>query len=247
MQSSHTGNINLPHLPSSATQAHIFPTLTSGALLSVGTLCDNNCKAVFTKEAVHISHHEIPIIDGPRDHTTGLWYVDLAPSTQTKTQPLMATPHMANNAYQTSTLSELVQFLHATCFSPSTSTFIDAIQAGYLITWPGLTAAMVSKHLPKSLATAKGHMDQQRKNTRSTQIKLEHDSHNVADNQPPTEDLGTTTHVAFVSLIDTAAETGKMYTDITGRFPVQSNRGYKYIFVLYDYDSNAILVEPIKS
>lgn len=38
-----------------------------------------------------------------------------------------------------------------------------------------------------------------------------------------------------------------MYTNIAGSFPVQSSRGNKYIFVLYDYDSNAILIEPMKS
>jgi hypothetical protein len=31
------------------------------------------------------------------------------------------------------------------------------------------------------------------------------------------------------------------------RFPFVSSRGHNYIFILYDYDSNAILAEPIKS
>ena len=35
--------------------------------------------------------------------------------------------------------------------------------------------------------------------------------------------------------------------DLTGSFPITSARGHKYIFVLYDYDSNAILAEPIFS
>ena len=33
----------------------------------------------------------------------------------------------------------------------------------------------------------------------------------------------------------------RSYSDQTGRFPVQSSRGNNYIFVMYDYDSNAIL------
>ena len=36
-------------------------------------------------------------------------------------------------------------------------------------------------------------------------------------------------------------------TDLTGSFPITSARWHKYIFVLYDYDSNAILAEPIFS
>ena len=35
--------------------------------------------------------------------------------------------------------------------------------------------------------------------------------------------------------------------DHTGRLPVTSIRGSKYIMVLFDHDSNAILVEPLKS
>jgi hypothetical protein len=37
-----------------------------------------------------------------------------------------------------------------------------------------------------------------------------------------------------------------IYTDQTGIFPVVSSKGNKYIMILYDYDSNAILAQPIK-
>jgi hypothetical protein len=35
-------------------------------------------------------------------------------------------------------------------------------------------------------------------------------------------------------------------TDQTGRFPVVSSKGNKYIMLLYDYNSNEILAQPIK-
>ena len=41
--------------------------------------------------------------------------------------------------------------------------------------------------------------------------------------------------------------TGKIYSDQTGRFPLTSSRGHKYIMIVYDYDSNSILAEPLKS
>jgi hypothetical protein len=41
--------------------------------------------------------------------------------------------------------------------------------------------------------------------------------------------------------------TGQIYTDQSGRFPTTSSRGNKYVMILYDYDSNAILAEPLKS
>ena len=37
------------------------------------------------------------------------------------------------------------------------------------------------------------------------------------------------------------------YSDLTGRFPHRSSRGNQYVLVIYDYDSNAILAEPIKN
>jgi hypothetical protein len=40
---------------------------------------------------------------------------------------------------------------------------------------------------------------------------------------------------------------GHTYTDLAGRFPKMSSRGYKYILVLYDYDGNSIQAEPIKN
>ena len=35
--------------------------------------------------------------------------------------------------------------------------------------------------------------------------------------------------------------------DLTGRFPHKSSRGNCYLFVLYDYDTNTILFEPLKT
>ena len=39
----------------------------------------------------------------------------------------------------------------------------------------------------------------------------------------------------------------KMYTDQTGRFPVRSFRGMQYIMVLYEVDSNVILVQSMQN
>ena len=37
------------------------------------------------------------------------------------------------------------------------------------------------------------------------------------------------------------------YCDLISSFPFTSSRGSKYLYVLYDFDSNAILVHPLKS
>jgi hypothetical protein len=38
-----------------------------------------------------------------------------------------------------------------------------------------------------------------------------------------------------------------IFSDQTGKFPKRSQRGHKYIMVMVEIDSNAILVEPMKS
>jgi len=47
--------------------------------------------------------------------------------------------------------------------------------------------------------------------------------------------------------IKTIDLTGKIYSDQTGRFPVISSKGNKYIMIIYDHDSNAILARPLKT
>ena len=41
--------------------------------------------------------------------------------------------------------------------------------------------------------------------------------------------------------------TGKIYSNQTGRLPVNSSKGNKYIMVTFDHDSNAILATLLKS
>ena len=67
------------------------------------------------------------------------------------------TTYLANNAFSKATKIDLAIYYHRSAFCPVTSTFITAINNGNLSTWPGLTAELISKHLPKSLATEKGH------------------------------------------------------------------------------------------
>ena len=51
-------------------------------------------------------------------------------------------------------------------------------------------------------------------------------------------------NTVFTKIIDHKRQ---IATEVTGRFPVTSNRGNKCLCFLYDYDSNSILVRPMKS
>jgi hypothetical protein len=86
----------------------------------------------------------------------------------------------------------------------------------------------------------KGHMDQTRKNERSIKTKTD----DIENESIPTQNENKEpTHLTFATIEDT----GNIYADQTGRFPITSSQGHKYILILYDYDSNAILAKPIKS
>jgi hypothetical protein len=108
---------------------------------------------------------------------------------------------------------------------------------GNFSSWPGLTEHAVEKHLSKSTSTTKYNLNQQRQNARTTKIK---DAKVIVTE--PDVDHGIKTQFVYAATIDAR----QIYTDQTGRFPVVSSKGNKYIMILYDYDSNAILAQPIK-
>jgi hypothetical protein len=103
--------------------------------------------------------------------------------------------------------------------------------------WPGLTEHAVEKHFSKSTSATKGHLNQQRQNARTTKMK---DAKLIVTE--PDIDHGIKTQFVYASTIDA----GQINTDQTGRFRVVSRKGNKYIMILYDYDINAILAQPIK-
>ena len=128
------------------------------------------------------------------------------------------------------------------------SSWTTAITAGFFITWTGLTSALVRKHLPTSIATAKGHLRQDQQNVQSTKNTS---PATTVPNPPvmttPTLPLQEETVQTKMASLQTIELTGKVSTDQTGRFPVTSSSGSKYLMVLYDHDSNAILATPLTS
>ena len=58
------------------------------------------------------------------------------------------------------------------------------------------------------------------------------------------ETLETCSNHVFAKIIDPQQ---RIATNITGRFPVTSNRGNKYLFILYNYNRNCILVRPMNN
>ena len=62
--------------------------------------------------------------------------------------------------------------------------------------------------------------------------------------KPIPEDFGVRANMVFIKILPIS---GNISSNKTGQFPVTSSRGGKYIMFMVDYDSDAILVEPLTS
>jgi hypothetical protein len=263
IHSTHEGYLPFDDLPEEATLAHKVPGLAHSSLISIKVLCDHGCYAVFTKKDCKIYYKGKLVLVGYRHKATGLWIVPLGTKKTTNSVPTPSFPsHAAHNAYQSSSKAKLIQFLHQCAFSPPPSTWIRAINNQQFASWPGLTADAVRKYLPDSTATAKGHMKKTPANVRSTRPKPPTITVNVPSNltvprnariklvpspeedlNPPTEQNDVNHIFCWAALADRID--GTTYTDLTGRFPTMSMENKQYIFVAYDYTTNAILVRAI--
>ena len=174
------------------------------------------------------------------------YHVHFSPKTDTGWQlPILAPTAVANAVMSLPSDKAFVQFMHAAFGSPAISTFLRAARRGYLNTLPRLTAKMICTHKPISVATAMGHLDQQRQGLDSTTPKpsqsspshiapdsrsSDSDDDEIPDDGPPT---------LFCKLYSTAD------IDATARFPVQSAQKHEYILV--SYFKGYIHVQPMSS
>ena len=230
-----TCHLHLPHIHCPFV-AHIFPdTALNTSLLSIGQLCQLGCTATFTSDTVHIVHDNRTVLHGSKLPTDRLWSIS-AP---------LSTP-IANAAHALTSDAEFVTFAHAALGSPAISTLTQAVRRGYLHSYSGLTTAILTAHRPNSMATAKGHLDQQRQGQRSTQIPLvmfdTDDNADDANTASPTISSSYTNTSAYTQVI-LASHT--LNSDLTGRFPVTSRTGAQYMFV--SVLDGYIHVEPMKT
>ena len=244
MQSTHEAELPIPMLPLAARRAHIVPELQSQSLISIGTLCDAGCDVTFTTTTVTVRHNEHIVMSGTRA-PPGLWKFNIPVPTVTNDTNTHDAEALSTIGYPKA--AELVAYSHATMFSPALSTLEHAVQKGYVRNFPGLTAATLRRHPPSSIATAKGHLDQTRKNLRSTKQPPPKAITGDTSNDDAFPGHAEKTHHCYVAVHSLDEHTGKIYADQTGKFPCTSASGNNYIMVIYDYDSNAILLEPIRN
>jgi len=229
----------LPLHPSLSPTALVYPNLNNESLLCIGQLCDDGCIAIFEKLKLSIVKNGKIILSGHRNFVDGLWDVPFQQNKIHKINYIIS---------RDKSKTELAQYFHGCAFSPVISTFQECIRKGNFISWPGIDDLNFKKLLKTTEATLKGHLDQERKNLQSTKASSVLSSTNENENHQDAfpEKSHTISKNCFYIILDMAKEAAT-YTDLTGRFPHQSSRGNNYVFVAYNYDGNAILVEPMQN
>jgi hypothetical protein len=145
----------------------------------------------------------------------------------------------ANSVYDLPSTEQAIEWMHAICGYPVKLTWIKAIKAGNYVGWPMLMEHNLQKYYPEATETAKGHLNQTRKNVRSTKEK------------PAPLETCNTLRLHGKKVRDVYTKTYKvcktMFSNQTSQFPTRLQQGNKYIMGMVETDSNAILVEPMKS
>jgi hypothetical protein len=187
----------------------------------MGQFCDAGCTIVFTAKQVTITLANSTLLTGQHDPTTKLWHLSLPTSLPT-TPP----SHIAHAAIRSVMPMDLVAFAHAALFSFALSTLVIALDKGFLTNFPGFTPLLLCKHPTQSISVIKGHLDQSRKNQRSTKLTpnptpmptelmskptLEPNDDIMPTSTTPNE----CTHFCYTAIME---PTGQVYTDQTGWF-----------------------------
>jgi len=90
----------------------------------------------------------------------------------------------------------------------------------------------------------KGHMDQTQQNQQSTCTTVTTEEDGMSDQCLPAPKDGACMHHCYAAFME---PTSLIYSDLTGWFVAPSSSGNNYILIIYDYNSNAILMEAFKT
>ena len=265
VQSSHVCDIMIPGLPTVLT-GHIVPSLSVASLIGIRPLCKAGCKVVFDDLKCDVIYNNTIILRGLKDPSTDLWTLPIG----RPVQPLPSIPgastsvshkHVATFTHSVRTRVNAVKFAHQSLCSPKISTLLKAVRRGFLTGCPNMTEHLILKYLNPSTATAKGHMKRPRHGIRSTRKGLSrvpmpshHPLVTIPVIPPPRHALlpaappdTTAQSIANIFCFGAFADrqSGIVYHDLTGSFPFMSFDGSVCFFVLYHYESNAILATPI--
>ena len=177
----HTAILSLQNLPEAARREHIYTKLKPRFLISVIQLFNQGCTVNFTSDQVSVNLDKQTILTGPNDNNMGLWTVPLANPSPTQPKPWLPPPNTCQYTHAIQTVQP-PSVIHQAANNEFDTKNINIVSVPYTrgmpqtcsipSSWPELTVDLVTKHLLKSQATAKGYLQQQRKQLWSTKKQL---------------------------------------------------------------------------
>ena len=228
LKSTHHGFLDVPGHGSMI--AHVFPQLR-GSLLSISKLVNFGLKVLYCSDFVTgFDKHDKPVFQGNRDVHTGLWMVDLR-SLSTAGSAQAASENTAYAAVRLDSAADFVNFWHATFGSPSVSTFIAAIDKGFIRVL-GLTAAKVRRNTPNPVATAYGHLHATRKGIKSTTPKVPPFPTTKPISDENNEPISAPRERRVWCQVDDV-RVGRAHSDATGALSQRGRTGALYQIVFY--------------
>ena len=275
VHSTHIGYLPQQHLPLQARLVHLFPNLNK-VLLSLGQFCDAGMKIILTKKkllAVMDDESNDVILEGTRETSDGMWYIDLEtggkpanPITNTTKNKIKRRKRVnfkvpikthINHVIPKHNIKPTIRHANSVYELERKKDIAEFLSAAMWNpvpeTWTkaidsGFFATwpgLTSKLIRKHLS----------KRLETSMGHMRADRKNVRSTKPKLVDMtiDACSNSAippiraneFYTKVITLS--GKVYSDQTGRFPVTSSKGNKHILVAYDYDCNAILAYPLKS
>ena len=254
-----------PDVPPSASVAHVLPKIPR-SLFGIKPLTDAGLSVTLTQTGITVYK---PVLHGPIDPVTGLWLLPLQQPDNAAMAAVPAFPKTAlSSIFAQRTDAQRVAYYSRALGNPADSTLVLALRRGLLRTLPDIDAAMVLRHPPNSVATAKGHLDRQRQGVRSTSVPavtvpLSPSLPHVLPVSAPVYDR-TESELGFHPQLSPAQKTTNIFAtvipahhlreathrthlDATGRFPVPSLSGNSYVLVAHNDDSNYIFAVAMPS
>ena len=126
-------------------------------------------------------------------------------------------------------------FYHQIFCCPTKRTLLQVIKGESFSKWPVITEKLISKYIPESEITPKGYLEHQKQCTAAAEAaNLTYLSTKVGEN---------TSEV----LLQRFDPTEKIYSDPTGQFPMQSDRGNNYSLVSQKYNAKQIIIATINN
>ena len=215
-------------------QAQVFDDAhLSHSLFGLSSVANADNVITLTRRGMTISRDGNTLCEAAKHPDAKLW-----------TMPIQAVPDdttytpFAQLAIHNDSVAEKCKFLSATFGNPADSTLLGALRG--ILKHDLVTASSFASNLPATIETAKGHLDRNRKNQRSTKRRAKKNKRaQKEESVPETTEDGSNENVIFARTLpynDSLEPTPKatdnaQHSDATGRFPVRGKNGSNYVLV----------------